>query len=161
MSRVIFIIGVSGSGKSSVAKMLSESLSLIYFDADDHHPKENIAKMSKGISLTDEDRHPWLNSLNQLAKQNSKSGCIIACSALKQNYRDKLSKNLESEVIWVYLKGDFDSIYKRMSDRKNHFMKPEMLQSQFNTLEEPIDAIQIDISDTIENIVKKLKDILI
>ena len=161
MSRVIFIIGVSGSGKSTLAQKLAKSLNLIYLDADDYHPAQNITKMSKGIALTDEDRFPWLDDLNKLAKKHSKSGCIIACSALRQNYRDRLSENLEVEVVWIYLKGGFDLIYERIKARKNHFMKPDMLLSQFDTLEEPVDAIQIDISASTDTIVQKLKNELL
>lgn len=157
MPKVIFIMGVSGTGKSWIGEGLAKALKLKYLDADEYHSRHNIEKMSLGIPLTDQDRFPWLNSLNQLARSYEDAGCIIACSALKQCYRDMLAKGLEKKVVWVYLKGNFDLIYQRMKNRKNHFMKPEMLQSQLDTLEEPVDAIEIDIAETSEVIIQKIK----
>lgn len=157
MDRTVFIIGVSGSGKTHIGKNLARAFDVKFIDADDQHSEQNIEKMKSGIPLTDEDRIPWLLKLNQLAKTHLNEGCIISCSALKQSYRNLLAKGIEHQVNWVYLKGDYDLIYDRMKTRVDHFMKPKMLLSQFETLEEPLDSIEIDISQCTESIIKHLK----
>lgn len=149
-------MGVSGCGKSSVGQLLAKEMEITFIDADDHHPQSNIDKMSRGIPLTDEDRGPWLDQLNQLAKNNLTNGCVIACSALKQSYREQLSQSISKEVMWVYLKGDYELIYNRMKKRSSHFMEPDMLRSQFETLEEPKDAIVLNIEGSTENVVQEL-----
>jgi 6-phosphogluconate dehydrogenase len=154
--KVIFVLGVSGSGKTSVGRLLASKLSIPFIDADDHHPASNIKKMSQGHPLTDTDRYPWLDRLHEIAEEHIESGCVIACSALKQEYRNRLEKNIESSVSWVYLKGGFQQIYKRLENREGHFMSAGMLQSQFDTLEEPEDAINIDIADSPEIITKNI-----
>ena len=157
MNRVIFIIGVSGSGKTHVGKNLADEVDIKFIDADDQHSKQNIEKMKSGIPLTDEDRIPWLLKLNELAKTHLNEGCVISCSALKQSYRNLLAEGIEHQVNWVYLKGDYDLIYDRMKTRIGHFMNPKMLLSQFDTLEEPVDSIAIDVSKSPESIIKYLK----
>lgn len=159
-TRIIFVIGVSGSGKSSVGRLLAEDLAMPFVDADDHHPTENIEKMSRGIPLEDEDRRPWIERLNQIAKVHLDSGCIIACSALKETYRDLLSSSIESKVRWVYLKGTYDQIFERMKQRQDHFMEAHMLKSQFDTLEEPENALTVDITDTPKEMVAHIVSIL-
>ena len=140
-------MGVSGSGKSTIGKLLSQELNLPFFDGDDFHPKENIEKMSSGQPLNDKDRQTWLEVLNSLAiKELKKSNCIIVCSALKQKYREILSQNIETQTKWIYLSGSFDLISKRLNNRKNHFMPSDLLKSQFDILEEPKGALQVDIS---------------
>lgn len=157
MNRVVFIIGVSGSGKTHIGKNLADEVDITFIDADDQHSEQNIEKMKSGMPLTDEDRIPWLLKLNQLAKTHLNEGCVISCSALKQSYRNLLAEGIEHQVNWVYLKGDYDLIYDRMKTRIGHFMKPKMLLSQFETLEEPVDSIEIDISKSPESIIKYLK----
>lgn len=151
------VMGVSGSGKSSVGKALAEALGWDFFDADDFHPPANIAKMASGIPLNDDDRAPWLAALHDQLAQTLKSGRhpVLACSALKERYRRQLLEgNVGLRV--VYLKGSYDLIWSRMSARAGHYMKPEMLQSQFNALEEPADALVVDIAPPAEDIVDSI-----
>ena len=154
-------MGVSGSGKSTIGILLSQALSVPFFDADDFHSAESVMKMKNGTPLTDKDREPWLLSINQLAqKEQKKSGCVIACSALKQDYRKLLSKEIENAVNWIYLRGTFDQILERLQKRKNHFMSPELLQSQFDTLEEPKGALNIDIALDPDKIIENITNTL-
>jgi len=151
-------MGVSGVGKSTIGKLLAETLQIPFFDGDDYHPKENIEKMSKGLPLNDEDRMGWLAILNQLGKNQIKNNsCVIVCSALKESYRNSLNAGIENSNEWVYLSGNFDQIMGRMKKRENHFMPSNLLQSQFDILEEPIHAIKVDISLTPLEIIKKVK----
>jgi len=155
-------MGVSGCGKSTIGKLLSQDLNMPFFDGDDFHSKENIAKMSSGHALNDEDRQGWLNSLNDLAKKKlTKTSCIIACSALKQKYRHTLSRDIESKTKWIYLSGSFEQISERINSRKGHFMSSELLKSQFDILENPTNALQINVSLQPEDIVKIISDELI
>ncbi len=157
MGRIIFIMGVSGSGKSSVGKLLAQKCGIPFIDADDHHPVANIEKMSKGLPLNDSDREPWLDTLRSIAEEHKEGGCVIACSALKEDYRVRLTGSLASQVQWIYLKGSYELIYQRMQQRENHFMEAKMLQSQFDTLEEPKEAITINIKESPETIVNNIK----
>ena len=151
-------MGVSGSGKSTIGKLLSQELNIPFFDGDDFHPKENIEKMSSGQPLNDKDRQSWLEVLNSLAiKELKKSNCIIVCSALKQKYREILSQNIETQSKWIYLSGSFDLISKRLNNRENHFMPSDLLKSQFDILEEPKGALQVDISLSTNEIIKTIK----
>ena len=136
--------------------MLAKELSILFIDADDHHPVSNIEKMSQGIPLNDYDREPWLDKLNQIALKNSSSGCVIACSALKERYRERLINSIEENVLWIYLQGTYAQIFQRMKNREDHFMDPEMLKSQFEALEEPANAIYMDISESPEVIIEKI-----
>ena len=147
-------MGVSGSGKSSIGQLLADELSIPFLDADDYHLSSSIEKMSKGIPLSDNDRMPWLAQINKMAIDHFDSGVVIACSGLKKKYRTELNQSIESDVFWVYLKGDYDLIFERMKNRCDHFMGATMLKSQFETLEEPVNAIAIDIDDSRGNIVK-------
>jgi gluconokinase len=161
-SAIIFIMGVSGSGKTTIGVKLAGMIGMPFFDADDYHPEANKIKMRAGIPLNDEDRYGWLVQLNKVAVENSRGkGAIIACSALKEQYREMLSKGLESPVYWVLLKGNFDLIQARLNARKGHFMPASLLRSQFDTLEAPRNAIVIDISEEpdaiVQAILEKLK----
>ena len=129
-------MGVSGCGKSTIGKLLAQELDIPFFDGDDFHPESNIQKMSNGQALNDADRQGWLETLNDLAKQQlAKNSCVIVCSALKQKYRDTLSLNINAETNWVYLSGSFNQIFDRLNSREGHFMPSELLISQFETLE--------------------------
>ncbi len=159
MKKVIFIIGVSGSGKSTIGKLLAEDLNIPFFDGDDFHPESSIQKMSNGHPLNDHDRHGWLKTLNDLAKQQlSKNSCVIACSALKQKYRDTLILDILSQAKWVYLSGSFNQISERLNCRDSHFMPSDLLQSQFDILEEPKNAITIEISLEPKEIINRVKN---
>lgn len=151
-TKVIYIMGVSGSGKSTVGKLLAEELGVPFFDGDDFHPKANLEKMALGQALNDTDRAGWLQSLNMLAKEYNNTGAVIACSALKKHYRSTLMQGV-AEHSFVYLEGTFDVIQKRLQARKGHFMPPHLLQSQFDALEPPTDAISVSILNPQETIV--------
>ena len=154
-------MGVSGSGKTSIGQLLARELSIPFIDADDHHPASNIEKMSQGIPLNDNDRKPWLDQLNKIARSHLDTGCVIGCSALKEDYRRRLSDSIESHVLWVYLQGSYEQIFERMKKRQDHFMGADMLRSQFDTLEEPGDAVNMDIADAPEVMVQKIKSHII
>jgi gluconokinase len=148
---IAVLMGVSGCGKTTIGTLLSERLGWPLLDADAHHPPANIEKMRSGIPLTDEDRWPWLAQLNDLLKEKASRGesTLLACSALKQKYRDRLADGC-GDLRWVYLKGSFALIESRLKARKGHYMKAGLLESQFAALEEPDDAITVDISSTPE-----------
>ena len=156
--RVYVVMGVSGSGKSAVGERLSERLGWRFLDADDFHPEANVAKMSRGEPLDDSDRAPWLTRLREIINEHLKEDrpLIFACSALKERYRKRL--RVDRRVGFIYLEGDFDLILERMNSREDHFMKSEMLKSQFEALEEPDpgDALSVDISPSLEEVVESV-----
>jgi gluconokinase len=156
-TRFLIVMGVSGSGKTTIGQAIAAKLDWDFYDADDFHPQENISKMEKGIPLTDSDRVPWLDSLHDLIESCLRSGRpgVLACSALKERYRQKLLEGNEGVKI-IYLRGSYELIWSRMSARKNHYMKPEMLRSQFDALEEPTDALVVDISESVDEIVREI-----
>ena len=156
-TRFVIIMGVSGSGKTSVGKALAEHLGWDFYDADDFHPPENIAKMATGVPLDDSDRLLWLAALHDLIASSLKAGRpgVLACSALKESYRQQLLDGNEG-VLLIYLKGSYDLIWSRMEKRTDHYMKPHMLKSQFDALEEPVTALTTDISMSVEDIVQEI-----
>ena len=143
------IMGVSGSGKSTIGSLWAQETGLPFMDADDYHPKANVDKMSAGIPLTDADRWPWLEKLANVIREQE-SGCVLACSALKFAYRDALAQN--NELVFIYIDAPEDLILERMKTRK-HFMPPSLLRSQFETLEIPDEAVRVDGTLTPEEIV--------
>ena len=159
----IVIMGVSGCGKTTVGKALAARLHVRFYDAENYHAQENLAKMATGIPLTDSDRAGWLTLLAAMIETETKAGHdgVLACSALKQSYRDVLVSRSAGNVRFVYLKGSYDLILERMKKRGGHFMKPRMLKSQFEILEEPVDAITVDISNPVDVIVQGIMDNLI
>ena len=154
---LVIFMGVSGSGKTTIGKSLAESLGWTFFDGDDFHPTANVSKMAKGIPLSDNDRQPWLNALRKLIKKliSKDVSAVIACSALKRVYREYLQDDNEA-VRFVYLKGDYELIRERMEGRSSHFMKADLLLSQFAALQEPEGVITVNISRDPEEIVKSI-----
>lgn len=163
MPYAIVVMGVSGCGKTTVGQTLAESLDSAFYDGDDFHPHENIAKMSKGIPLDDTDRQPWLERLRDLIAAHIKhdTGIVVASSALKKSYRDLLRDGNKC-LQFVYIKGSFDLIRARMQAREGHYMKAQMLQSQFDELEEPTEheaiivKAQWDVNKIINHVMKQL-----
>ena len=147
-------MGVSGCGKSTVGEMLARQLNISFYDADDFHTELNKDKMASGKALTDDDRNPWLRLLaNHMLDWQASGGAVLACSALKQGYRDTLTSRLPNSVQFVYLKGDEKTLVQRLSNRTMHFMSSALLQSQLQTLEEPKGAIATSIDHSPDEIV--------
>lgn len=161
--RVVILTGVAGSGKTTIGKALAQRLGCPFYDADDFHPPQNIAKMSRGEPLDDADRAPWLQRLHTLLKtlREKNQPAVLACSALKADYRRRLSQGLDN-ICFVYLHGDFDLIFARLQGRRNHYMSAAMLQSQFNALEPPAprEALLVDVDAPLESIVNHIIDAL-
>ena len=150
-------MGVAGSGKTTVGESLAQQLGWSFYDADAFHPPENIEKMANGIPLNDLDRAPWLTALHSLISTSLRENrpSVLACSALKESYRQRLLEDNEGVQI-VYLKGSYDLLWSRLSHRKDHYMKPQMLQSQFETLEEPAHALTVDVSIPVKDLVNEI-----
>lgn len=154
---VYITIGVSGCGKTTIGKILAKKLGVKFYDADDFHSLDNINKMKNLVSLEDEDRIPWLSDLAERIKQWNKDGdVVLACSALKEGYRRILSSNGKAEVVFIYLEGGRDTILQRMKERKGHFFALELLESQFDALEEPLNAIKVRIDKTPKKICEEI-----
>jgi gluconokinase len=154
---IVVVMGVTGSGKTTVGRALAQRLGWKYFDADEFHPATSVAKMRAGIPLNDADREPWLHDLAHTISDSLQAGdsAVLACSALKQEYRDTLS--IDDEVCFVYLNGDRETIAERLRARSDHYMNPKLLDSQFDTLEEPKDALEIDATLAVDDIVQKIR----
>ncbi len=159
-NQILLVMGVAGCGKSTIGQMLSDKLKVPFFDGDDYHSKKNVEKMSQGHPLNDDDRKGWLQTLNRLAKDNLSKGAVICCSALKERYRALLNHSIEQHMIFVYLDGTYEEIFERMQSRKDHFMPPGLLKSQFDTLELPSDAIRVSISKPPKEIILEILSIL-
>ena len=160
MSMIYIMMGVSSSGKTLIGQMLADILELPFYDGDDFHPAENLEKMKNGQPLNDSDRLPWLQALRRnMVQWEQNGGAVLACSALKKSYRNILSPP-EIDVQFIFLKGSQTVIKKRMQQRKNHFMPPELLDSQFDALEEPQQAITVQINQKpgqiLEEIIRRL-----
>jgi gluconokinase len=154
---VIVLMGVARSGKSTIGRMLARALGGDFYDADDLHPQANRDKMRRGIPLNDDDRGPWLAAVRALIDrcENASVEAVIACSALKESYRMTLLKGAK-DVQLVYLKGSSELIARRLAARHGHFFEPALLKSQFDSLEEPRDAIEVDIAGTPAQIVDRI-----
>ncbi|WP_124981192.1 gluconokinase [Nonlabens xiamenensis] len=157
MNRIVIIMGVSGVGKTTVGRQLAEEFDCPFQDADDFHPLSNIQKMKAGIALDDTDRWPWLESLNKYLRELKGASLILACSALKQSYRDHLAQGVD-HLHWVFLQASVPLIQKRLESRKSHFFDPKLVRSQFETLEPPTDAIRIDAGQPLDQVVSHIKN---
>lgn len=158
--KAFILMGVSSTGKTSVGTAVAERLHLKLIDGDDLHPRANILKMGQGIPLNDQDREPWLERINDAAFsliQKNEQG-IIVCSALKKGYRDKIRQG-NNRLHFLFLHGEFELVLERMKKRQGHYMKADMLKSQFDTLEVPqadeSDVIFIDIDASFEEVVER------
>ena len=156
---VIVLMGVSGTGKTTVGKLLAEQLGWRFVEADDYHPPANVAKMEGGTPLDDADRRPWLAALREVVAAACTRGenMILACSALKHAYQDYLEGHDPDCVEFVYLYGSPELIARRLAARKGHFMNPALLQSQFDTLEPPEKAVRVDVSPPPDEIVAEIR----
>jgi gluconokinase len=157
-TKFFIIMGVAGSGKSVIGQALAAKLGWDFYDADDFHLHANVAKMKRGIPLDDASRIPWLTALHDLISAclaENRPG-VLACSALKERYRRQLLAG-NPGVQLVYLKGSYDLILSRLQARVGHFMKPDMLRSQFETLEEPTQALTVDVAPSVDEIVATIR----
>jgi gluconokinase len=154
---IVVVMGVTGAGKTTVGELLAQQLGWEFADADNFHSSANVEKIKSGIPLTDADRAPWLESLRQAIEHwiAKRQDVILACSALKKSYRDQLS--IATEVKFVYLKGSYDLIAQRLRLRHGHFASKKILASQFADLEEPNDAITVEIDQSAAEIVAGIR----
>jgi len=144
---IVLVMGVSGSGKNAIGEPLAQRLGWKFIDGDDYHPPENVNKMAAGIPLQDEDRWPWLDRLNAMLKKERQA--VLACSALKEAYRQRLLAGIREHSI-VYLHGSFELIRSRVEARRHRYMPASLLRSQFDTLEPPASAIDIDVAQDVD-----------
>jgi gluconokinase len=151
---IVIVMGVSGCGKSTIGEPLAARLGVPFLDADEFHPPANVAKMAAGSPLTDADRQPWLELLNE--KLRALPDAVLACSALKKSYRQTLSNGI-ADCRFAYLRGSIELIQSRLADRKHRYMPASLLESQFATLEPPQEAIEVDIRHSVEDCVAEIQ----
>ena len=154
---IIVLMGVTGSGKSTVGRLLAKRLHWKFLEGDDFHPRANIEKMKRGVPLNHEDRRPWLKAIHESIRSAIDRGenMVIACSALKASYRRTLQ--VSGEVMFIYLKADLLLIHERLKKRTGHFMNPALIESQFDTLEQPRGALRVDARLTPATIVQRIR----
>lgn len=154
---IVILMGVSGSGKTTIGQLLAKKLDWQFYEGDDFHPRHNVAKMERGMPLNDEDRLPWLEALRKLIHHllADSQRAVITCSALKEAYREWLIEG-HPHVTFVYMHGSFELIHQRLESREHHYMKTNLLASQFKALEEPEGIPSADVTDPPEVIVDKI-----
>ncbi|HUQ26166.1 MAG TPA: gluconokinase [Burkholderiales bacterium] len=156
---IVLVMGVSGSGKNTIGEPVAQRLGCKFIDGDDYHPPENVKKMAAGTPLQDEDRWPWLDLLNRMLR--NEKDAVVACSALKEAYRQRLLAGIADSAI-VYLRGSFELIRGRVAARQHRYMPASLLRSQFDTLEPPARAIEVDVAlepdANVTKIVEALRD---
>lgn len=157
---IILLMGVAGAGKTTVGQALARELNWRFVDADDYHSADSIAKMQAGIALEDADRAPWLESLRTAITNwtNAGENVVLACSALKEAYRDVLTVSPKVKI--VFLKGSYDLISHRLSQRPQHYMNPGLLRSQFDALEVPYGLVTIDVVQTVPQMIREIRTAL-
>jgi gluconokinase len=155
---IIVLMGVTGVGKSTIGRRLAEDLGWTFYDADDFHPPKNVEKMRQGIPLTDADRWPWLDAVSAALRDVEAEGRngVLACSALKKSYRQRLSSGLQ-DVRFVHLEGPEEVITRRLRARAGHFMDPSLLPSQLEALEAPEDAMEVDVSAPSDAVIEQIR----
>jgi gluconokinase len=156
---IIVVMGVTGTGKTTVGKLLAQQLGWTFVEGDDFHPPANIEKMRRGLPLDDEDRKPWLDAIRHCLSEAIQRGenIVLACSALKHTYQHYLAGYAPELVSFVYLCGSPELLRQRLAGRSGHFMNPALLRSQFQTLEPPDDAIRVEVSQPPEAIVAEIR----
>jgi gluconokinase len=154
---IIILMGVSGSGKTTVGELLSKKINVPFYDGDDFHPAANVAKMAAGTPLTDADRAGWLTDLaGHIGQWEQEKGAILACSALKESYRATLQSGAQAPLHWVFLTGDPALLLQRMSSRQGSYMKANMLDSQLQTLEVPTYGLRLDVANPPQQLVDEI-----
>ena len=160
---VLILIGVSGSGKTTIGRLVAQRLGWDFFDADDYHPPENVAKMQRGVGLADVDRAPWLDAVRSLVELRlaDHRSAVIACSALKRSYRARLQGG-DSQVVFVWLDPDREVLERRLAQRKGHFAGPDLLQSQFDALEPPssLEAVCVEADGAVDVVADRVMSAL-
>lgn len=155
---IIILMGVSGSGKTTVGELLSQQIGVPFFDGDDFHSPANVAKMAAGTPLTDQDRAGWLADLAQhIGQWEQDKGAILACSALRESYRATLQGGAQEPLHWVFLTGDPALLLQRLQARQGSYMKANMLDSQLQTLEMPTYGLHLDVADAPQQLVEKIE----
>ena len=156
MKELIVVMGICGSGKSTIGQALARALEQPFIDADDFHPQENVKKMSRGLPLTDDDRWPWLAAIVEYVLDSHRPKMVLACSALKDSYREYLGQRLNVKLLFLDLSRE--EAINRLNNREGHFMKSDMVDSQLTTLERPVQALTINATETPEDIITQATD---
>src|SRR5262245_58698686 len=156
---IVVLMGVSGSGKTTIGKILAQKLGWTFIEADDYHPAANVEKMHRGVPLTDDDHRPWLAAVRKRIDEVCAAGgnAVVACSALKHAYQEYLGHHAPECERYVYLRGSEEVIRQRLAARKGHFMNPSLLHSQFETLEPPEGALVVDIAPPPEVVAAQIR----
>lgn len=157
---VFILMGVSGSGKTTIGNLLSEQTGIPFYDGDDFHPEVNVLKMANGTPLTDQDRTAWIAEAAKFLNNNTAEHKILACSALSKFIRSLIVDEVEEPCYFIFLSGEYDLIKERMDKREKHYMKSSMLMSQFETLEEPGNALIVNIDNSPSRICDEISSVI-